>query len=341
MANNIRDIEFGFGVPRSKGIIYVRREKNPWPENVPFRVLSIDGGGMRGLWAASFLRRIEELVSGSINEYFDLLVGTSTGGIICLALGKGMTSAEIAEFYISEGSKIFPYKSKMSRAAKFICLQPIYDRYSLGESLSGAFGNTKLGDSVSRLCITSCDSKYNDIYVYKTPHHVDFCNDWKESMVSVGIATSAAPVFFAPHLNNGYVLRDGGLWANNPIMIGVVEALTGFDIAPEQLRILSLGSVGDWDTSRQNKVWEPLSVIRSAFKFQSDSALGQAGLIAGRNNILRVCPSGNLPRIGLGDYLSSAKYLPVDAVLQANLKLGEFVKLFCSSDKPKYAPIYP
>ena len=68
-------------------------------ETEKYKILSIDGGGIKGVFPASFLASIEESVGGKVCEHFDLIVGTSTGGIIALALGAGMSAKEILKFY--------------------------------------------------------------------------------------------------------------------------------------------------------------------------------------------------------------------------------------------------
>lgn len=94
---------------RSDGTIQKRREPLPWPKDRPFRILSIDGGGICGILPAALLGEIERRFLGgrSIAGYFDMVAGTSTGGIIALALGAGMTSAAIRDIYVERGGIIF------------------------------------------------------------------------------------------------------------------------------------------------------------------------------------------------------------------------------------------
>jgi uncharacterized protein len=88
----------------------VRRVRQPWPSDRPFKILSLDGGGIRGFYTAQFLARCErELTSGQpLVRYFDMIAGTSTGGIIALALALGFSTTEIQDFYVEDGRKIFP-----------------------------------------------------------------------------------------------------------------------------------------------------------------------------------------------------------------------------------------
>ena len=105
MTNHVRT-----AVPRSAGTINHRRIPLPWPQSADFRILSIDGGGIRGIFPAAFLAGLERRYLGgaSVADYFDLIAGTSTGGIIALGLGAGLSAANMSELYINRGREIFP-----------------------------------------------------------------------------------------------------------------------------------------------------------------------------------------------------------------------------------------
>ena len=81
-------------------------------EGSPFQILALDGGGMKGVFSAALLAAIEEDCQTSITDHFDLIAGTSTGGIIALGLGLGYSAKEILNFYITEGPHIFPSSLK-------------------------------------------------------------------------------------------------------------------------------------------------------------------------------------------------------------------------------------
>lgn len=95
---------------RSSGTLQGLREQLPWPEGKPFRILSIDGGGIRGILPASILAKVETQYLGgkSAGDYFDLITGTSTGGIIALGLSIGKTAQSILNLYVNHGKEIFP-----------------------------------------------------------------------------------------------------------------------------------------------------------------------------------------------------------------------------------------
>ena len=95
---------------RSAGVLERRRQQLEWPEDSDFRILSIDGGGIRGIFPAAFLAGLEEryLNGSSISRCFDLITGTSTGGVIAIGLGAGLCASELRDLYIERGDEIFP-----------------------------------------------------------------------------------------------------------------------------------------------------------------------------------------------------------------------------------------
>src|SRR3954453_11044177 len=98
------------GERRSAGAIPHRRVPQPWPKDRRFRILSIDGGGIRGVFPAGFLAGLERRFTGGgpITDYFDLVAGTSTGGILALGLGAGYAARDLLDLYVERGPEIFP-----------------------------------------------------------------------------------------------------------------------------------------------------------------------------------------------------------------------------------------
>ncbi|HTE91351.1 MAG TPA: patatin-like phospholipase family protein, partial [Terriglobales bacterium] len=129
-----------------------------------FRILSIDGGGIKGVFPAAFLASIEETLGGMpVSSFFDLIAGTSTGGIIALALGLGLRANEVLEFYIRYGPSIFP------RTSPWWVLRPTkYDAEPLRTALGEIFGSRLLGASKYRLLIPSFNATTGRIHIFKT-----------------------------------------------------------------------------------------------------------------------------------------------------------------------------
>jgi patatin-like phospholipase/acyl hydrolase len=210
-----------------------------------FQVLSLDGGGILGIFTAALLVGLEKDLGRPVLNNFDLVVGTSTGGIIAAGLGAGMTAAEIAELYISEMGSIFPRPRRLRSARQLV--RPKYRPDGLAALLRRVFGDRVLGESRVPLVIPSFDLGENRVYLFKTPHHERLRRDWKVPFWQVGMATSAAPAFFPAFCLPGEQVRliDGGVWANNPAMVGVAEAVSMFGRSLESIRVLSLGTTAD------------------------------------------------------------------------------------------------
>src|SRR5947209_20199272 len=122
-----------------------------------FRVLSIDGGGIKGVFPAAFLAALEEDLNISPVEYFDLITGTSTGGIIALGLGLGLSARAILDFYLKKGPLIFP-SQKGIRRISWLASPSKYNSEALHSALSEIFQAKLLGDSSCRLLIPSFDA---------------------------------------------------------------------------------------------------------------------------------------------------------------------------------------
>ena len=104
------------------------------------------------------------------------------------------------------------------------CAHYTYNREALQAVLTETLGERLFGDSQVRLCIPAFEGRHSEVFVFKTPHHADYRTDRDEGMDTVGLATAAAPTYFRPLEHGGYVLVDGGVWANNPVMLAVIEA---------------------------------------------------------------------------------------------------------------------
>ncbi|MDR7866516.1 MAG: CBASS cGAMP-activated phospholipase [Sporomusaceae bacterium] len=265
------------------------------------KILSIDGGGVKGTLPASFLAHVEEHLDGSVAEYFDLIVGTSTGGIIALGLGLGMTAKEILGLYAELGPKVFRRNGgKLARIAKMIS-KPMYEDVPLKEALEPHFGGRRLGESRNRLVIPAFDFDSCDAYLYKTAHHKRLMNDYKAPAMDVALATSAAPMFFPAHRNcHSVPLVDGGVWCNNPVLVAAMEGADVLSWDPSEIRILSLGCSQaplDWSTPGKTPEgmadWvKSLLIVELFYQAQSAAAMNMATLRLGgdQSRIYRINP---------------------------------------------------
>ena len=162
-------------------------------------------------------------------------------------------------------------------------------------------------------------------------------------MTKVAVATAAAPTFFRPLEDGGYAFVDGGVWANNPVMIGVVDALSCFDVTRHRISVLSLGC--GTKSCRLNRsqmmgggllAWR--GIIETAMSLQSQNALGQAGLLIGAERLMRLdAPMAGRP-IELDDWRRSVAEL-VPAAEQVLEEQGCAVaEMFLSAPTDPFRP---
>jgi patatin-like phospholipase/acyl hydrolase len=262
-----------------------------------FQVLALDGGGVRGIFTAALLAGLEDDTGRPVAELFDLVVGTSTGGIIALGLGAGLTPREILNFYIEERKHIFP-----NRLGWRSLRHPFFAKYrpaGLEDAVKRVFGTKVLGVSRMPLVIPSYDLGENDVHLFKTPHHERLKRDYRVPMWAVAMATSAAPTFFPAFRLPGDRTRliDGGVWANNPAMVGVTEAVSMFGQRLEDVRVLSLGTTVSLRPRRSRLDNGGLirwargpNVIDVLLNGQSAGAFAQVKHLIGSDNAYRLDP---------------------------------------------------
>ena len=181
-----------------------------------------------------------------------------------------------------------------------------YSSGPLRAALTAKFGDKRLGDSTKRLVIPSVNLETGEVYIYKTAHHPRFERDYREKAVDVALATAAAPTYFPTHRSAaGVPLVDGGMWANNPVGLAVVEAIGVLGWDRTDLKVLSLGCTAEpLDASLAVRrglglgywAWKSVDVFMAA---QSSASLGTAQILAGHENVIRICPIAGKGRFGL------------------------------------------
>lgn len=254
-----------------------------------FRILSIDGGGIKGTFAASALATLEDDLGCRAVEHFDLITGTSTGGIIAIGLGLGLSAREILQFYKDKGPEIFPSTSLIQRtggALRQLIGGPKHSHHTLRAALEAVFGTRRFGESACRLVIPTYDAVGGRIFVLKTAHHARFRYDIDAPAVDVALATSAAPTYFAAarfpaHDNASYM--DGGVWANCPVLVGVTEAVAFLGQKLEDIHVLSIGATSaPFSVAEKAEAsaldWN-VGMVDLMFQGQVEAVLAQAGLL--------------------------------------------------------------
>ena len=205
-----------------------------------FQILALSGGGYRGLFSARVLELMEEQYGGSVADRFDLIAGTSIGGILALALAGRIPAANLKDLFVKHGAEIFRSRGMLSG-----WLGAKYDNRYLRELLARKeyLGEKLLGESRTRLLIPAVNYTSGAPQVFKTPHHENLGRDYRLSMVDVAMATSAAPTYFPIYEMNSQQYVDGGLIANAPGLLAVHEARTLLGQDHSDIHVVAIGTV--------------------------------------------------------------------------------------------------
>lgn len=215
-----------------------------------FKVLSIDGGGIKGLYSSRILEHFEDRFNCRIVDHFDLICGTSTGGLIALGLSLHIPVGLISNLYYRRGKYIFPQRNSFLSSLQQFFLRSKYDNSELRKALEEMFGERTLADSYCLLCIPAFSLTDGRPFIFKFDHNEgNLCRDNKTKYVDIALATSAAPAYLPIVTIDTYDRKqfiDGGIYANNPTLIGVVEALRYFignKKRFQKLMVMSIGSL--------------------------------------------------------------------------------------------------
>lgn len=225
-----------------------------------FKILSIDGGGIRGIFPAMFLAELEAKLKAEGNpkwqvyQNFDLIVGTSTGGIMAIALSLGIPAIEIYEMYYNNAQMIF------GKGRGFIksLIKAKHERTDLENLVRAKFAeinngqDPRLFDCKKPTCVTIYDLQEGCPSMLKSKYHDNFVRDFHIPAYQAAMATGAAPVYFNPY-NNSYTDMnglekpfhnkvDGGVFCNNPTLSAIVEAQKAFNKNLNDLSVLSIGT---------------------------------------------------------------------------------------------------
>jgi patatin-like phospholipase/acyl hydrolase len=285
-----------------------------------FRILSLDGGGLMGAFSASVLATLERTTQRSIVEHFDLITGTSTGGIIAVGLAMGAVAEQIVQFYEERGAAIFPPAKGVGGWLKTArnLRRPRFTPAALREAIRTVVGDRPMSAARTRLVIPAYDASMGRIYLFKTPQHPDRSQDKDIPAVDVALATSAAPTYFPAHTMPDHrgVFIDGGVWANCPAMVGIVEAVGFCGQRLEDVHVLSVST-----TNYPFRIAEPIQLgglLRWGQKIVETLMFGQAqGAVAQATSLLR-------DRFHRIDYLTEPRIYVLDdaRVVEELITLG-------------------
>ncbi|HMK28394.1 MAG TPA: CBASS cGAMP-activated phospholipase [Terriglobales bacterium] len=257
-------------------------------------VLSIDGGGIRGIIPATILAAVERSVGRRLHEVFDLISGTSTGGIIAAAIGAGAKQgqayepSELVDLYVKNGPTIFRKNLLTPLRAVFM---PKYSPKPLERVLQKFFGAAELRSAKTPLLISSYDLETQKPFFFKS-HKIASDATYNWHLWRVARSTSAAPTYFPPFRLQGdkadYALVDGGIYVNNPAVAAYAEARNIYHDATEFLVVSAgTGDRPDAIAYRKAKTWGLLGWARlivpvimdsvsEAVDYELDTILGKA-----------------------------------------------------------------
>lgn len=271
-------------------------------DGISFRILALDGGGIKGAFTASVLATLEKAIGGPVGRHFDLIAGTSTGGILAVGLGMGLTPRQMLEFYRKRGPVIFPVTrllGKLRRELRHI-FRPKHSQEVLLRELTAAYfpdGNPRaLGDSICRLVVPAYDATSGACHTFRTPHHELLTADAETGAAEVALATAAAPTYFSAARVKNMIANpsyfDGGVWANCPVMAGIVEAVCYLDVPLDRIDVLSIGTTDEPFTvsmlaNAGIAGWNK-TLIDLLMNAQVDSAIRHAQQLVGDPRFLRI-----------------------------------------------------
>ncbi len=311
-----------------------------------FQILSLDGGGIKGLFSAAVLAAIEDDLNVNVTEYFDLIVGTSTGGIVALGLGLGLQPKELVAFYKEKGPEVFRNPMRVKSLLHWVRRK--FPQTALREALQSqeVFGDKKLGDSKKRLVIPSYNLGEDDVYLFKTPHHERLKRDWKVPAWQVALATSAAPTYFKTSHYVDHVRHiDGGIWANNPTMVGIIEAVSVLGVSLDQIHVLSLGTSDDVvnrpkSLDNGGKLAWANHAVGLVMRGQSLGVYKQALHLLGNEKVTRLdpkVPDGLFPL----DRAGCKQDLMAKAAHESRIIMPKIEEHFMAHTATPYMPYYP
>lgn len=213
-------------------------------ESQTYHVLALSGGGYRGLYTATVLAELEQSLGHPIANSFDLICGTSVGGILALGLAKEIPATNLKLMFEDEGKTIFGNRSLLRRLFGYwLCAK--HNNIGLRTVLTKYFSETTLGELKHRVFVPAVNYATGRGQFFKTPHHQSFEMDHRMRLVDVALATAAAPVYFPLSKHQRGIFADGGLVGNSPGFFGLHE-IRQF-LAPNQqnltIRVLSIGTM--------------------------------------------------------------------------------------------------
>ena len=300
-----------------------------------FHVLALDGGGTRGIYPAQILACIEQKDGVPIKERFDLIAGTSTGSIIAGAAAAGVPMTDVVKLFKKQSRRIFH-----KRWLNSLHVQSKYLTQPLQEVVGRCVGRLTLGQISTPLMIMGSDVSSGTVRVFKSRYLEDlgepYVNDARVELSDAILASCAAPTYFDPVSVGDVLLADGGLWANNPSVTALTEAVSKFQRSIEQVWILSIGTGHSVTVyTRKNRWglltgWERRKLVSYVLRLQSDASANIAKLLLG-DRYLRLDPEIGYWELDDIEHLDNLRAM---ATRDFACRSKEIVKNLKTSDRP-------
>ena len=211
-----------------------------------FQILALSGGGFLGLYTAEILARLEQRAGKPLAQCFDLVAGTSVGGILAIGLALEVPAARMRDLFDERGTRIFSKRPKPRYGWldlwRSVCGSK-YSDHELRLAVSDLIGEeTKISAAKHRLLVPAVNMTKGSVQMFKTGHHPSFGTDPHRRAVDVAMATSAAPTYFPlAEMDNAHFV-DGGLVANAPDLCALHEATHFLGQDHSSIEILSIGT---------------------------------------------------------------------------------------------------
>jgi len=213
-----------------------------------FRILSLAGGGYLDFYTACVLAELEEQAGEPLGRRFDLIAGTSVGGILAIALAFEIPMAKIRELFLEQGTRIFSSRGLPNNAVAKLrdltrsVLGPKYNGVALNKALAKHLGRKTLGEALHSVVVPAVNITLSQTKVFKSPHATGSRGDEGVRAASVAMATSAAPAYFPAVRVGPHLYADGGLFAVAPDQVAMHEAEHFMRVDASRIRMLSIGT---------------------------------------------------------------------------------------------------
>lgn len=203
-----------------------------------FNILALTGGGYRGLYTAHVLAELERVAGRPLGQCFDLIAGTSIGGILALALAFQIPMAVVADEFQQRAPTIFRRRGMLAG-----WMRAKYSQAGLRQAIEAIFpSDATLEMAQHAVIVPALNLTHGEPQVFKTRHHDTYHRDYRYRVIDIALATSAAPVFFPIAELDNQLFADGGLFANAPDLAAVHEAEKFLAAASATIRMLSIGT---------------------------------------------------------------------------------------------------